>query len=60
MIRPITKAFLQRSIFLCMRVYPDLFSSSESAEKTKEKTAPATVYWMSVVHTEPDYPGHVR
>jgi len=57
MLRPITKAF-HRVLFPSACAFILIFlNSAESAEKAKEKTAPATVYWMSVSTQNQTIPG---
>ena len=57
MLRPITKAFLRAVFFAACAFILIFFSSAESAEKAKEKTPPATVYWMSVSTQNQTIPG---
>jgi len=57
MLLPTTKAFLRAVFFSAFAFVPAFFSIAESAEKAKEKTTPATIYWMSVSTQNQTIPG---
>ncbi len=57
MLLPTTKAFFRALLFSACAFTLIFFSSSESAEKTKQKTPPATIYWMSVSTQNQTIPG---
>lgn len=57
MLRPTTKALLSAVFFAASAFILIFFSSAESAEKAKEKTPPATIYWMSVSTQNQTIPG---